>query len=587
MNCKRGGGEDMTKSIPKIVCGAFALYLSLVILIGYYLDYFGFSLTAGRVILPVLTIFICYIGFNYFFTYKHTLLSYEFDKTYIIIFFIIFIVGFIYFLLPSLPSFLPLGSNVDAPQAYAITKLIADGHSLLFHGRHIYLDFHPVWQAYPPGLHLNVAVLSWISNISPIKLLYPFICLIIALSIAGVYGIVVESKITENKYLATIPSFLLVTFVLLNLQMRLGGPFPRLFGAFLVIMFVWYLMDYVNNPSLVSLIPLILVECAVIHSYTTFSIIPIAIFTFALIFEIDQKKIKIPHFILFTSIVIILSLSYLIIFYNAAIYLEHAGIVDVIQQPDTMRIQIMPFNPWLSDESIYVNLANLVATLFFALSILGFVMHFTDKKAREIILFYGVTGLQILTFLALLLLVNMRLMPVNNTIYVLMYPAAMTIFLGIKKCFDIENISKKFSAIAFVCMILLTFATAPVMSLGCSTGLTGREAGITQDEYDTALWVKNNIGEDVAVVADPGAQFFFFIASEQENITLIHSSYKHLDKEFKKWQVQAKSGDIVVVLNIYKVGSTINLRQNNTLSIDGTAYDILYHKGVCYVLRCY
>jgi len=574
----------MTKSIPKIVCGAFTIYLSLVILIGYYLDYFGISLTAGRIILPLLVISICYIGFTFISMHKHTLLSYEFDKTYTIIFFIILTVAFIYFLLPSLPSFLPLGSNVDAPQAYAITKLIADGHSLLWHG-HIYSEYHPFWNVYPFGFHLNVAVLSWISNIPPIKLIYPFMCLIIAMSVAGVYGIIVESKITENKYLATIPSFLLVTFVLLNLQMRLGGPFPRLFGAFLVIMFVWFLIDYVNKPSLLSLIPLILVECAVIHSYTTFSMIPIAIFTFALIFIIDQKKIKITHFILFTSIVIILSLSYLIIFYNATTYLVQAGIVDVIKQPDTLRIQIMPFNPWLSDEPIYVNLANMIATVFFVVSIPGFLMHFTNKKAREIILFYGVTALQILTFLALVLIVNMRLMLINNTLYVLMYPAAIAIFLGIKKCFNIENVSKKFSAIAFICMILLTFATAPVMSFGCSTGLTGREAGITQNEYDTALWVKNNIGEDVVVVADPGAQFFFFIASEQKNITLIYSSYKHLDKEFKKWKAQAKSGDIVVVLNIYKVGSTINLHQNNTVSIDGSAYEILYHKGVCYVLK--
>jgi hypothetical protein len=486
-------------------------------------------------------------------------------------------VGFTYFLLPSLPSFLPLGSNVDAGQAYAITKLITDGHSLLFHG-HIYSVHHPFWKVYPFGLHLNVAFLSWISNLPPIKLIYPFMCLIIALSIAGVYGIVVESKITENNYLASIPSFLLVTFVLLNLQMRLGGPFPRLFGAFLVIMFVWFLMDYVNKPILVSLVPLILVECAVIHSYTTFSMILIAIFTLTLIFEIDQKVIKIRHFILFNAIVILLSISYLLYFYNTTVYLMHTINLDVVKT--SMKIQIMPFNPWLSDESIYVNVANIIATLFFVLSVPGFLLYLTDKKARGIILFYSVTALQILTFLGLA-----HLMVLNNTLYVLMYPAAIAIFLGIKKYFDIESISKKTSAIAFVCMILLAFATAPVMSLGCSAGLTGREAGITQDEYDTALWVRNNIGEDVAVIADPGAQFFFFVASEQRNITLVYSSYEHLAEEFKKWQAQATSDDIVVVLDLYKVGSPITLHQNNMVNIDGTTYKILYHKGVCYVLR--
>ncbi|MFC1786441.1 hypothetical protein ACFLY8_00175 [Halobacteriota archaeon] len=572
----------MTKSIPKIVCGAFTMYLSLVILVGYYMDHFGFSLTIGRIILPLLAISIFYIGFKFF---KHTPISYEFDKTYTLIFFTILTVSFIYFLLPSLPSFLPLGSNVDAPQAYAITKLIADTRSLLLHQDFIWLDYQPVWKVYPFGLHLNVAVISWISNILPIKLIYPFMCLIISMSIAGVYGITVESKITDNKYLAAIPSFLLVTFVLLNLQMRLGGPFPRLFGAFLIIMFVWFLMDYVKRPSLLSVIPLILIECAVINSYPTFSIIPIAMFTFALIFAIDQKKIKIPHFILFNVIVLLLSISYVIYFYNTTAYLTNTGNLDVINQPSTMGIQIMPFNPWLSDQSIYVNLANMAATLFFVVSIPGFLLHFTDKKARELILFYSIVSLQILAFLVLVFLINMRLMPINNTIYVLMYPAAIAIFLGIKKIFDIENISKKFSAIAFVCMILLTFATAPVMSLGCSTGLTGREVGITQDEYDTALWVKNNIGEDVSVLADPGAQFFFFVASEQKNITLIYSSYEHLNKEFREWQTQAKSGDIVVVLNIYAVSSAIVLHQDNTVDIDNTTYEILYPKGVCYVLR--
>jgi hypothetical protein len=575
----------VTKSIPKLVCEAFTIYLSLVILISYYLDYFMFPLTAGRIILPILAISICYIGFKFISTHKHTPVHFEFDKTYTVIFFIISIVSCIYFLLPSIPSFLPLGSNVDAPQAYAITKLIADNHALLFHHDLVWLEYQPFWRVYPSGLHINVAVISWISNIPPIKLIYPFMCLIIALSVAGVYGIVVESKITENKYLATIPSFLLITLVLLNLQMRLGGPFPRLFGAFLVIMFVWFLMDYVKNPSLLSLIPLTLVECAVIYSYTTFSIIPVAIFTFALIFATDQKKIRLSHFLLFTSIVIILCLSYLVFFYNTTTYLTHVGDMVVIKQTDTRGIQIMPFNQWLSDESIYVNLANMAATMFFVLSIPGFITHFTDKKAREIILFYGVTALQILAFLALVLLINLRLMPINNTIYVMMYPAAIAIFLGIKKCCNIDGVSKKFSAIAFVCMILLTFATAPVMSFGCSTGLTGREVGITPEEYDTALWVKTNIGEDVAVVADPGAQFFFFAASEQKNITFVYSSYENLDEEFKKWQAQAKSDDLVVVLNIYKMGSEITLRQNETVSIDGTVYEMLYHKDVCYVLK--
>ena len=580
-NKRGGGGRDMTKSIPKIICGAFTIYLSLVILIGYYLDYVGFSLTAGRIILPLLVIFICYMGFKFISTHKHTLLSYEFDKTYTIIFFIILIVTFIYFLLPSFPSFLPLGSNVDAPQAYAISKLIADGHSLLWHG-HIYSEYQPFWNVYPFGFHLNVAVLSWISNIPPIKLIYPFACLIIAMSIAAVYGIVVESKITENKYLAAIPSFLLVTFVLLNLQMRIGGTWPMLFGIFLIVMFMWFLMDYLHKPSFLSMIPLILIQCAINIGYYRFAVIPIAVFFFALIFD-SRRRYKIYHFFVFSGIVLILTLPYLITSYEALTSVRSQ--VPIIKHAGDMPARITPFRWWQSDESVWVNLSNIVATLFYIVSVLGAVKYFNDKKVRAVSLFYWITILNILLFAALLLLINLRYVYIDRTYYILMYPTAIFIFLGIKKYLDTEDISKKSSAIAFICMILLTFATAPVMSLGCSSGLTGREAGITQNEYDTALWVKNNIEEDVAVITDPGAQWFFFVASEQKNITLVHSSYEHLDKEFKMWQEQAKSGDIVVVLDIYKVGSAITLRQNNTVSIDDTTYEIIYHMGVCYVLR--
>jgi len=572
------------KSIPKIVCGAFTMYLSLVILIGYYLDYLGFSLRVGKIIVPLLAIFLCYIGSNI--VLRRPLFPYESDKTYAIIFFAVLLVGFIEFLLPSLPSFLPLGSNVDAGQAYAITKLIADSHSLLLHG-HIYSEDCLIWNIYPFGMHLNVAVLSWISNIPPIKLIYPFMCLIASISAAAIYGIVVESKITENKYLATIPSFLLLTFVLLNLQMRLGGTWPMIFGLFLIVMFVWFLMDYIKKPSSLSLIPLILIECALILSYTSFAVIPITIFVFALIFDVDRRRVKISHLILFSGIVIILTLSYLLTFYDTFTYLLHTGQTVLFKQPDIMRIRIMPFNWWRSDESIYVNLANVIATLFYIVSVPGAVMYFTDKRARVASLFYGVTLLQIFSFLALGFLIGLRLTTVNRSFYILMYPAAIFIFLGIKKYLDIENASKKFSVIVLACIILLTPVAGYIMSIGCATGLTGREAGITQDEYDTALWVKNNVAGDVAVITDPGAQLFVVIASERKNITSGYTAYhqSELDDELQKWVAQAKSGDIVVVLDIYKVGSVITLYPDNTAGIDGNTYEILYHKGNCYVLR--
>lgn len=572
--------------IPKAICSVFTIYLSLVILFGYYLDILGYSLTYEKLVFLLLIYLLVDLVFKNPLENSVYISKIKKDTIYPILFFIVFLTGFIMFLLPSLPSFLPLGSNVDSPQAYAITKLITDSHSLLFSGQ-IYSEYQPIWNIYPFGLHLNVALLSWITDIPSIKLIYPFMALVVSLSVAAIYGMVLELNITKNKYVAAIPSFLLLTFVLLNLQMRLGGPFPRLFGAFLVVMFVWLLLDYIKKPSLGSMIPLILIESAVIHSYTTFTVIPPVIFAFTHLFIISDRKIRIQNLVLFTGIIALLNISYITTFYFTTTYFVQQGILEVVNHPDTyQRIQIMPFNPWFDDESIYVNMTNLVATLFFIMSIPGFLLNRYNKKFREFILFYGVILLQILAFLVFVILFDMRLMPINNTIYVFMYPAAISIFLGLKKYINFETLSKKANISLFISMVVITLLAGQVMSLGASTGLTGRELGINQEEYDTALWVKDNIPDDVAVVTDPGAQFFFFIASEQKNITLVYSSYENLNKQFENWQAEeGTSGKNVVVLNINKVASNINYLPENAVKIDGITYKILYKNRDSYVLQ--
>ncbi len=562
------------QELTKLIVSTITIFMCFMILSGYYLDRFGLPLFS----VYTLSIFLLLAGIALLKKPHLLRSSIKTDKKFTLGFVFILATGFFVHILPALPSFFPVGRNCDTFTHFAITKFIAEHNSLLFGDTPAYSLF-PGLNNYPFGTHLNIAFFSRLFNLDPVTVIYPFVVLFSVLTAAMLYGMVVESK-AGDKFYGVFPAFVVLAFYLPVYMLRVMGWWPQVFGIFLAVAFIWLLLDYVKKPTIIGLLPLVLIEIAIVFTYIHWvTIVGLTLFLVILFMTDISKKEKVLHLVVFSLIVGAFTISY------ALIMIKWAGMGLGVSKEALhwTYIRFLPFDFFgirvLESHTLFFDIINNACTLFFIISILGAIKSYIDKKNRLLLFFFFASLLQTFLLLIGVLFFDLRAYPYAKQYYMLSYPAAIFFFTGLKDFISRFNITRSlknstaFKAIFIIALIAIVVGAGQVMSIGVKA--TGhQELVIAPDQYDVALWCKNNLpAGNLTYFAETPQSFLFYVASGHppSSPELIHGV--DISAKFKEWATTAEKGDIVVVLNKDKIGL-----------IDESEYDIIYERGNAVVL---
>jgi len=556
----------------KLASAIFVTYLSIITLIGYLLDSIGISLSVG-IFLAIFSI-IALIGSlclkkrgpsNYKIR-NNPILTMEFAT--------IFLVGFLIFMLPSFPSFFPVCAHgADSAAHYGFASYIWEHHSLFAGETSWYSAIK-----YPFGLHLDIATLSWFLGIDPIKLIYPFLSAITALSAAAIYGIAVESGYIDKTF-SMLSGFLVLTSIYTYVSLVFIGWWAMQYTIFLIVMFVWFLTDYIKRPSYPSLAFLILLQTTIIFSYTILAPAPFFVFLLVLLFESKESgNLKIAHLIMFSFIVSLLSLNYILDLVTklSVVPSFSATLSGIAGGGGTIRT----FDLTKTGYAMW-DVANLAGTSFFLLSLPGLVLSVLERKNRLALYFFVATAM-----LAAMWYIPPALSLTEDyyyfkTYHLLMHPAAIFIVFGLQKLLSRLNGLPEFykrnmrvlNVVFVIFLIVSSFVVSEAAYYSIQKG--GDELLVmTPDEFDVATWTKYNMPPgELAYVADCPTVMWFRVVSDHPLDLSIPKEGKYQGSDFDKWYIQAKSGDVIIVLDI------------NQVDLDVKNFDVLYKKGDAYVLK--
>jgi len=560
------------QSLVKLLTATFTIFMSLMILFGYYFDRFGMPVFSGYAVVAFLLV----AGILLLKNRRPLRLDVEVDKKFTLGFAFVVLVGFFVYILPSLSSFFPVSRITDSGMHYAISKFIAEHNLLLFNGSPYTL--FPEWNQYPFGLHLNVAFVSRLLNLDPIVTIYPFIVFISVLTAAVVYGLVVESKIGDQLF-ELLPAFIALSFYLPNDMIRIQGTWAMAFGIFLVLMFVWLLMDYVKNPRIIGLMPLAIIEIAIFFSYIYWVVIPPLIFLFILLQSSEMTyKNKCTHLIAFSVVVGVFALNY------ALTLLQFGKLVLKGYKISFVRFLPFDFFGWRIKESAeaacLINAINSICTLFFTISLIGAIKSALNKKNKILLSFFAAVLLQTIVLGICVGFFGFRVYPYSKAYYLLTYPAAIFLFVGLKELtsrldtiYSLKD-SPALKATFVAILVMSVIITGQFVSKGVEMS-GNQELAITPDQYDVALWSKNNLpaGNLTYLGATPQDLWFYIISGHTPaDPTMVQGP--PIDEYFEKWNSTAETGGKVVILDIH--------RASNVKTED---FDVVYKKGNAIILE--
>lgn len=242
----------------KLTVSTITLFVSQLVLFGYYLNYLGAPLFSVYTLI-LFSLVAAVILLNY-----RQLLhpDIDIDRTFTLGFIFIIIIGFIAYIFPALPSFFPVSRNADSAAHFEMLSYIVETNAL-----------PNSINEYPTGMHIMIAFATKLLNIDPIQIIYPFIVIITVLTAGIIYGFVIESEIS-GKLFGLIPAVIILSFFMTLYMTMVMGWWAMIFGIYLVLTFIWLLMDYIKAPSIPKLLPLIIIEVAIIFSYNFWAPIP-------------------------------------------------------------------------------------------------------------------------------------------------------------------------------------------------------------------------------------------------------------------------------------------------------------------------
>jgi hypothetical protein len=521
--------KEMT--LPKILCSILAFYFSFMILVSFYIDLAGAPLSMRTFFIAFLISIALYTIIS-----KRQSAFIKVEPKSIFAFLVIVVGGFLFFVYPSIPSFLPLGAVEDPARHFALAQYIQETNSLV-HGAVIEWGGGTPVSTYPFGMHLNVAFLSTVLNKPLIKFIFPFSAFIVTLSAAAVYGI--SRDLIEDEIAALFSGVFFLTSIIIHQNLSLLGAYPILFGGFLALMFTWILMDYSNDSDLPKLGILIVLECAIILTYPFWALIALGTYIITLYHaESMLKQERILH---------------------GASFIAFSGLLTIIFWIDKFRI----VKARLSEPGpVLDNPLMLTGLIVFSLAIIGIFSY--DKKH---LVWYSV--LAAIIILSLGIFAYSTWAPISQywyykTYYFLEYPMIVFASIGLGRLtryfrrvyLNLDKRRGLLLALLLVGMLGYVF----YLKVDKVEKMRFRSLSVTPEEYEFAMWIRENIplNEKLSFVN-------FNAVEDQITGNWIVAISRHA------WDT---SETIVITKDIYKIPED-----------KAEEYELLHQKGKLAVLR--
>ncbi len=227
--------------IEKLVILTLGVFFSFIALFGFLMTFFGLEIR----LLYFLSAFILLSIILHYWRkrIKFEAPKVEIDRNRLLTTVVIFLVSFCFYIYPALPNmFSACTPGFDCTHHLEYMQGIYEQKRLI----------SPIveWTYYPPGLYLNVALLTeGLTTSGPdyANVVYPFMTLITALIITLTCALLMDRKI--SKVYALILAAMLLFSVYPASALIGYGFWPQMFGIFFVILFFWILSDYLKEPK--------------------------------------------------------------------------------------------------------------------------------------------------------------------------------------------------------------------------------------------------------------------------------------------------------------------------------------------------
>jgi len=453
------------KSVTKTWTSILAVYLSLITVLGFYIDFFGLPVSTTTYFFIFM---ISGIGGYYYLQPERPKIEWKLNK-YVLL---IIAAGFIYLAYPSFPSMFPAGSMPDAPRHYAIAQYIQDKGRLIHpgSGEALSLFGSSIIETYPFGTHLNTALLSSMLDIQLIRILFPFHAILLVLSAVVLYGIAVEYLSIDEK-LALIVPFVFLTSLHNIEALTYTNSFSMITGGFLAISFFWNTLDYLDAKNIRKILILALILSAMFMTYPIWAFL--GFIAFILSSFLHNNKIEKDH------------IWFLII---------GALILTVLYWRDKFNAVSSP----LSTEGVLISTPYLATGLgAIALSIMG--AYTLEKKHKSVLAFLlSTAALPIFFVFYSQVFSHVSLYWYYKTYYHLGYPLALLAGAGLSKAYHEVKampVKNKENTRNLFLLFLVIAGVFSLYQLQYVQEKRWNKLSITPDEFTTGLELRKMPGD--------------------------------------------------------------------------------------------
>jgi nitrogen regulatory protein PII-like uncharacterized protein len=437
---------------------------------------------------------------------------------------ILFIFSFALYLYPSLPSLFPVGIEVDSATHFNIINHIW-GDKTLFTDA----TYHTFGSGYPFSMHLNISLLSWIWDINPIYIIYPFICMISAMALMAVYEIC--ASLSKKWYVPLLSSLFVLTSIF-PYEALVRGFWAAEFGILLCLIFVIMLKEYGKISSKSKIILLALLGVNIIMTYTFWTFILMSTF---FLFIIITKEKRISNIIIFTIMIIIPSGD----FYFSYFYLRQMHTIALLGLPGgTTQITILTIGP-----------------ILLILSIFG-ILYLIRIREKIIMSLFLACVLQIAAFIIGKYILGFGYYYYAKNYYLFIYVLSIAAGIGSEYFSSIVErrvgVSLKKAGVAFFLSALFLLQIVNLIYYSnLPFYLSNTQPVMTPEQYDVALWTKENLPEgDLAYVANIPTSYWFYVISGHYLKTKEQEWWIKPALDFDQWLSNAKLGETIVILDL-------------------------------------
>ena len=534
--------------VTEILEASLGLSLSLNVLTGYALMTLHLSFSPEHILLGVSLFFLGALTILVVRSRSQPI-SIEFRRSELVVVSLIWASVFILGMLPSLPSLLPVGIQVDGAGHYDLTNQFVNA----IQNRRAFLN------TYPSGLHIDLALVTLALGPSfPLaKTIYPFMAMLNALISGTIY--LIAFRFYSNRISAILTSFLISTALPTFVQLALQDSWAQVLGFLLLLTIVWMIVVLVQEKRVEMLIPIAILQLALISTYTMFSIIPFVLLLLA------SKKIQMRPSILGVFVGV-----WLVYFFTFAFPRINGG--------EVMALQEAACCGWFNPTAFFSNYG------FGGLIALALIGCFSRNKFRKTgethVIAWGFLALsvsQTLLFVAGFLFLGVALYYVyKNVAYLVIYPLSIFSAFGLDHLLRLvvrPRVTKTRKALA--ALILLSILLAVSYQATANTiAFHQFPLGLTPDQYAVAVWSRQNLpAGDITFIGNSPTTLWF---ADISNHGLKNGGVDWWVKpalNFTLWNETAGRGEVVVILDRSLVPSRI----------DG--FRELYHSGDVLVLE--